>query len=174
MAEDIAEKPRGRWFHPQTLLDWSYEIGIIIKGVNGTLEIIGGIILLVLAPATIENIVLWFTHDVIGGDPTKFPAANILRLGDEMTAGRYIFALTFLLPHGIVKVALVLALLRQKLWAYPWALVALVLFLIYQIYLVIVHQTFLMGFLVVLDIVIIWLVWREWQKVTGRMPDPTA
>ena len=83
-------------------------------------------------------------------------------------------ALVFFLPHGVVKVGLVIALLRQKLWAYPWALVAFVLFLIYQIYLVIVHQTFLMGFLVVLDIVIIWLVWREWQKVTGRMPDPTA
>ena len=48
------------------------------------------------------------------------------------------------------------------------------MFLIYQVYLVIEHRTFLMGFLVALDIVIIWLVWREWEKVTGRKPDPTA
>ena len=174
MAENINDEPPSRWFHPQSLLDWSYEIGIIIKGINGTLEIVSGILLLALAPSTMERWLNWFDQAVIGGDLTAFPAANILRMGSEMTSGRYIFALTFLLPHGIVKVGLVLALLRQKLWAYPWALVALVLFLIYQIYLLVVHQTFMMGFLVVLDVVIIWLVWREWQKVIGRKPDPTA
>ena len=173
MAENIAEKPKRGWFHPQTILDWSYEIGIVGKGLNGTLEIIGGILLLVLPTSTIERLFAWLAG-LFGSDPNAFPASSLLHIGGELATGGTTAALVFFLPHGLVKVALVVALLRQKLWAYPWALGALVLFLIYQIYLVIVHQTFLMGFLVVLDIVIIWLVWREWQKVTGRMPDPTA
>ena len=173
MVENIVEKPKRGWFHPQTILDWSYEIGIVGKGLNGTLEIIGGILLLVLPTSTIERLFAWLAG-LFSSDPNAFPASSLLHIGGELATGGTTAALVFFLPHGIVKVGLVIALLRQKLWAYPWALVALVLFLIYQIYLVIVHQTFLMGFLVVLDIVIIWLVWREWQKVMGHLPDPTA
>ena len=173
MAENIGEKPKRGWFHPQTLLDWSYEIGIIGKGLNGTLEIIGGILLLALPTSTIESVFAWLAG-LFSGDPTVFPASSLLQVGSELATGGTTAALVFFLPHGLVKVGLVIALLRQKLWAYPWALAALALFLIYQIYLVIAHQTFLMGFLVLLDIVIIWLVWREWEKVTGRKPDPTA
>ena len=173
MVENIAEKPKRGWFHPQTLLDWSYELGIIGKGFNGTLEIIGGILLLVLPTSTIENLFAWLAG-LFSSDPTTFFARSILHAGGELATGGTTAALVFFLPHGIVKVGLVVALLRQKLWAYPWALLALTAFLIYQIYLVVVHQTFLMIFLVVLDVVIIWLVWREWEKVTGRKPDPTA
>ncbi len=173
MAENIAEKPKRGWFHPQTLLDWSYELGIIGKGLNGTLEIVGGILLLVLPAATIEGLFAWLAG-LFSSDPTTFIARNLLHIGAELATGGTTAALVFFLPHGLVKVGLVVALLRQKLWAYPWALVALTAFLIYQIYLVVVHQTFLMVFLVVLDTVIIWLVWREWEKVTGRKPDPTA
>ncbi len=173
MVEKIVEKPKRGWFHPQTLLDWSYEIGIIGKGFNGTLEIIGGILLLVLPASTIINLFAWLAS-LFSSDPTTFLARSLLHIGDELATGGTMAALIFFLPHGLVKVGLVVALLRQKLWAYPWALAALTAFLIYQVYLVIVHQTFLMGFLVVLDTVIIWLVWREWEKVTGRKADPTA
>ena len=173
MVESNVEKPKRGWFHPQTLLDWSYEIGIIGKGFNGTLEIIGGILLLVLPASMIESIFAWLAG-LFSSDPTTFFALSLLHVGDELARGGTTAALVFFLPHGIVKVGLVVALLRQKLWAYPWALAALTAFLIYQVYLVIVHQTLLMGFLVVLDTVIIWLVWREWEKVTGRKPDPTA
>ena len=173
MVEKIAEKPKRGWFHPQTLLDWSYEIGIIGKGLNGTLEIVGGILLLALPTSMIEGLFAWLAG-LFSSDPTTFIARNLLQVGNELATGGTTAALVFFLPHGLVKVGLVIALLRQKLWAYPWALFALTLFLIYQVYLVIAHQTFLMGFLVVLDIVIIWLVWREWEKVTGRKPDPTA
>ncbi len=172
MVENIVKKPKRGWFHPQTLLDWSYEIGIIGKGFNGTLEIIGGILLLVLPASTITSLFAWLAG-LFSSDHTTFFARNLLHFGDELATGGTMAALVFFLPHGVVKVGLVVALLRQKLWAYPWALAALTAFLIYQVYLVIVHQTFLMGFLVVLDTVIIWLVWREWEKVTGRKPDPT-
>ena len=36
--------------------------------------------------------------------------------------------------HGVVKVVLVVALWRNKLWAYPWLIVTLVVFIGYQLY----------------------------------------
>jgi uncharacterized membrane protein len=156
------------WFHPKTLLDKAFEVGIIFKGVDGALEIVGGILLLAVPSSTIQHLTWLITHHELTEDPGDFLANNAVRLGHQLAVGRIAFALIFLLPHGAVKVALVIALLRQKLWAYPWALGALTVFLIYQMYLVIAHTTIITAALTVLDVVIIWLVWREWQKVRPR------
>lgn len=161
-------KPAGKWFHPRTLLDKTYEIGLFIKGFDGAVELLGGLLLL-LVPA---HAVLRLTHALVdtelSSDPHSFVATHILHMGTELAKGHNAFAILFLLTHGAVKVALVVALLRQKLWAYPWALVALTAFLVYQVYLLVTKPTFGMAFLTVLDVIIIWLVQREWQKVKPR------
>ena len=40
----------------------------------------------------------------------------------------------YLSSHGVVKVALVVGLLREKLWAYPASRIVLALFVLYQLY----------------------------------------
>ncbi|HXR49755.1 MAG TPA: DUF2127 domain-containing protein [Verrucomicrobiae bacterium] len=158
-------------FHPQTLLDKTYEIGIIIKGVDGVLELIGGILVLALSPSAITGITQFLTERELEQDPHDFIATHILRAGQHLANGHNVFVAAFLLTHGLVKVVLVTCLLLNKLWAYPWALGVLGLFLVYQIYQLITRPTFGMAFLTVLDAIIIWLVYREWQKV---QPDASS
>ncbi|HSW98514.1 MAG TPA: DUF2127 domain-containing protein [Candidatus Saccharimonadales bacterium] len=157
----------GQWFHPRTLLDKTYEIGILIKGVDGVLELLGALLLVAVPTTTIRSLTHWLTANELANDPHDFLASHVAHFGNELAKGHNTFAILFLATHGAVKVALVVALLRQKHWAYPWALGALGAFLVYQVYLLVVKPTFGMGFLTVLDVVIIWLVWREWQKVKG-------
>jgi uncharacterized membrane protein len=152
-------------FKPQTLLDKTYEIGIIIKGVDGVLELIGGVLVLMLSANTIHGITRFLTESALQNDPHNFIAVRIAKAGNHLAAGHNLFAAAFLLTHGLVKVVLVICLLLNKLWAYPWALGVLGLFLIYQFYQLVTAPTFGMAFLTVLDIVIIWLIYREWQKV---------
>ena len=45
------------WFRPRDLLDQTFEVGIILKGLDGMLEVIGGLLLLVVSPATIDRVV---------------------------------------------------------------------------------------------------------------------
>lgn len=161
-------------FHPKTLLDKTYEIGIIIKGIDGVLELIGGFLVLILSSHTITGITAFLTEDVLRDNPHNFIALRIQHAGHNLATGHTVFAAAFLLTHGLVKVVLVTCLLLNKLWAYPWALVVLTLFLIYQAYLLVTAPTFGMAFLTVLDVIIIWLVWREWQKVKAdRTPKTT-
>jgi len=157
-------------FRPQTLLDKTYEIGIIIKGIDGVIELIGGILVLVLSPGTILNISQFFTQDALQKNPHNFLANHIDKAGHHLASGQTTFAALFLLTHGLVKVVLVTCLLLNKLWAYPWALVALSLFLVYQLYLLITRPTFGMAFLTVLDVIIIGLVYREWQHQINPKP----
>lgn len=153
------------WFHPKTLLDKTYEIGIIIKGIDGVLELIGGVLVLALSARTITGITAFLTEDALRENPHNFIALRVQHTGHHLASGHTIFAAAFLLTHGLVKVILVTCLLLNKLWAYPWALVVLTLFLVYQLYLLVTAPTFGMAFLTVLDVIIIFLVYREWQKV---------
>ena len=45
------------WFRTRDLLDQTFEVGIILKGLDGVLEVLGGLLLLVLSPATIDRVV---------------------------------------------------------------------------------------------------------------------
>jgi uncharacterized membrane protein len=159
-------------FKPRTLLDKAYEIGIIIKGIDGVLELIGGLLVLTISPHTVTGITNFLTQDALQENPHNFIAVHIARAGNHLAAGHNLFAAAFLLTHGLVKVVLVTCLLLNKLWAYPWALIVLGLFLVYQAYLLITQPGFGIAFLTVLDIIIIWLIYREWQQVKHRPPKP--
>lgn len=156
------------FFRPQTLLDKAYEIGIIIKGVDGVLELIGGILVLTISPHMVGSLTDFLTQDALQENPHNFIATHIVKAGHSLAAGHNLFAAAFLLTHGLVKVVLVVCLLLNKLWAYPWALVILSLFLVYQIYLLITGPSFGMAFLSVLDVIIIGLIYREWQQQTAN------
>jgi uncharacterized membrane protein len=150
-------------FHPKSLLDKTYEIGIIIKGFDGTVELIGGFLVLFLSPNSINGIVRFLTQNSLQENPHGLISNHIVKIGADLNHGSHIFAAAFLLTHGLTKVVLVICLLLNKMWAYPWALVTLVIFLVYQIYLLAISPGFGMAFLTVLDAVIIYLVNREWN-----------
>ena len=58
------------WFRPRDLLDQAFEVGIILKGLDGALEVIGGLLLLVVSPATIDRVVTSLTQHELSEIPT--------------------------------------------------------------------------------------------------------
>jgi uncharacterized membrane protein len=152
------------WFRSKDLLDRTFEIGIILKGLDGLLELIGGALLLAVSPATINRIVGALTQHELSEDPRDFVATHLLRVSHGLTGPAVGFAAAYLLLHGIVKVVLVLALLRNKLWAYPWTIAFLAAFIGYQLYRIALHPTLGLIALTILDAIIVWLTWREYQK----------
>lgn len=151
------------WFKPRTLLDKTFEIGIILKGLDGALEVIGGLLLLLVSPQTINNIALSLTRGELSEDPHDFIATHILNTAHGLTGSGLLFGSLYLLSHGIVKVVLVVAVLKNKLWAYPAIIVFLLIFIFYQIYRVVLDQSVGLTALTIFDCVIVWLTWREYQ-----------
>ncbi len=43
------------WFKSGDLLDRAFAVGIILKGLDGVLEVVGGVLLLVVSPTTIDK-----------------------------------------------------------------------------------------------------------------------
>ena len=75
-----------------------------------------------------------------------------------------LFGAIYLLTHGAVKVVLVIALLLDKLWAYPWMIGFLTLFIGYQLYRIALHPTTGLIALTIFDAVILALTAREYRR----------
>ena len=153
-------------FKPGDPLDRIFEIGIILKGLDGVLETIGGLLLLVVTPATINHLAVGLTQHELSEDPNDFIASHLLRYAHGLTGSAVTFAAVYLLLHGITKIVLVAALLRNQLWAYPWMIAFLLIFILYQSYRIVLSPTFGLSALTIFDAAIVWLTWREWRKQT--------
>lgn len=155
-------------FKPQNWLDRIFEIGIIGKGLNGVAELIGGTLLLFSTPARIHHVLAALTQGELSEDPHDSIATHLLHTGNGLTGNALLFGAIYLLAHGIVKVVLVVALLLNKLWAYPWMIIVLILFISYQVYRIALHPTAGLVTLTAFDLVIVLLTWREYKQQRGR------
>src|ERR1700757_4485441 len=142
-----------KWF------ETAYRIGVGIKGFDGAIELLAGVALLI-SPTIVHDVLMAVAGEANEhtGRTAHFIAEYVARLDKDLAKAGLTFLIIFLIGHGIVKLVLVYCLLRRILWAYPYALGLLVLFLVYQVY-VLVQDPGSLGlwFFTLLDIVIIWL-----------------
>jgi uncharacterized membrane protein len=146
-------------------LDKTFKIGLILKGLDGILEVAGGILLLFLSPHAIERITRGLTAHELSEDPHDLIARYLLHSTSHLSAGITLFGAIYLLSHGVAKIVLVGLVLRDKLWAYPWLIVLLLAFIAYQIYRIAwVHFSVGLTALTVFDAALVWLTWREYRS----------
>lgn len=159
----------------QTALDWFYDIGIAIKGFDGTVELIAGILLWV-APGLLHRTLQALLGEAREGNSRmmQFVADNIGRIDADLAKSGLVIVIFFLIMHGVVKVGLVICLFKKWHWAYPWAIGVLGAFLVYQVYVFVKHPTFAMAVFSLLDAVIVWLVYKEYREVSPKKPQPTV
>src|SRR2546428_11771846 len=100
----------------------AFEGGVILKGRNGFLERIGGILLLVFPPSAIQRFVVGLTHNELSRDPNDFIATQLRAAAQHLSIHAQTFAAIYLLAHGVIKAVLVYSLLKDRLWAFPIAI----------------------------------------------------
>jgi uncharacterized membrane protein len=143
----------------------AFEIGVILKGLNGLVELIGGILLLMFQPSAIQDFIIRLTHKELTEDPTDFIATHLRIAAQELSVHAKTFAAIYLLSHGVIKAVLVYALIKDKLWAFPIAIAVFSAFGAYQIYRYFVEPSGMLIALTVLDIAVILLTSAEWRTV---------
>ncbi|HKJ44661.1 MAG TPA: DUF2127 domain-containing protein [Balneolales bacterium] len=137
-------------------------ISIIIKGIDGFLELIGGIILYSVKS---RNIVNWvhsiFRHE-LAQDPKDFIANFIIKAAHHLSHNTLLFAAIYLFLHGLIKISLVTALWLKKIWAYPLAGIILFLFVVYELYRYSHTHSLILLFLIIIDVIIVVLLRFEY------------
>jgi uncharacterized membrane protein len=142
-----------------------FDISVISKGVDGMLEIVGGAVLLLVGPAHISRMIRLLTQHELVKDPHDLLASFLVNAATHLSASTQAFGALYLLWHGVIKVALVVALLRKLLWAYPAAILAFGLFFMLQLYRYShTHSVWLLA-LSVVDLFVIAMTWLEYKRL---------
>lgn len=147
----------------ENVLHEVFRIGIVLKGIDGLVETLGGSLVWLLTPASATRIVRALFRHELAEDPHDFLVNHLLWASRHLAASRW-FATAFLLTHGLVKIVLVGALWFNRLWAYPAMIAVLGGFVVYQTVRVVETHSMILGLLTAFDLFFIWLTWREYRE----------
>lgn len=164
--------------HPRTATDKAFRITLYLKGLDGLLEILGGISLLIVNPDQINRWAVRLTEGELSRDPHDFIANHILKSAHDLTGASLAFGAAYLLSHGIVKIVLIVEVLRNHLWAYVGLIGVTVLFVIYQLYRLTDKFSIGLVLLTLFDLLIIYLTQKEYRNrlavAAAKDPDKSA
>jgi uncharacterized membrane protein len=162
------------WFHPRSLLDKVFEVSLLIKGIDGLIELLTGLGIWILTPEKLSRWVIRLAQNELKADPSNFIGHYFLHLGQKDAHDTGVFVIAYLVSHGILKLIIVFGLSRNLWWAYPFSFVVLTLFILYQVYAILTHFTLSMFLLTLFDLFVLALVWREYQKYKAYHGHPEA
>lgn len=142
-----------------------FNLSVIAKGIDGALEIVGGLLLFFVSPSRISGVVRVLTQHELSEDPRDLVATYLVNSTSSLSRGVTTFAATYLLWHGLVKAGLVAGLLLKRRWAYPAAMAAFFVFVVYQLYRYThTHSPALLA-LSIVDVLVIILTWVEYRRL---------
>ena len=156
-------------FKSEDTLDRVFEVGILLKALDGLLETFGGILLLLIKPALISNIAVALTQYELREDPRDFIATHVLHSAQYLTSAALLFAALYLLAHGLAKIVLVVEILRGHLWAYIGLIVLTAGFIVYQVYRISFDHSISLTLLTIFDCVVVYLTVREYKRQRLRL-----
>lgn len=165
-------KKRRTWRYA---LDETFRASLVLKGIDGALELVGGLLLLLISPTTMDRLAKTLFQHELSEDPNDFVARHVLHVTANLHATRT-FGAVYLLSHGVAKLVMVVGLWKHQRWAYPFALIFLIAFIVYQLYRMTFAPSTGLALLTVFDVFVVWLVWRDYrehrQRTDGRTISP--
>ena len=140
-----------------------FKVSVLLKAANAIAEIVGGTSLLFTGEIT--KVVSQMIQREFLEDPRDLVANVAQHYLPYFSGHSQSFAAFYLLSHGIIKIFLAVGLLRDKLWAYPAAIVFFILFILYQVYRYTYAPSSLLIFLTIFDLIVVALTWHEYKIV---------
>jgi uncharacterized membrane protein len=146
------------------IIDRIFELVILIKFLFGFFEVLAGIVLAISGRLMINNLIIALTQQEIIEDPNDFFSNILIKATSSLSVGSHVFAVVYLIFHGFINVFLAVSLLKNKVWAYPWAIAGFSVFIIYQVFRYFHTYSILLLFLTFFDIFIVLFIFLEYRK----------
>lgn len=148
---------------PQLMHD-AYLGAILIKGFDGAVETLAGLVIALTGPDRIYEWVFRLTAPELTGGQ-HHPALHAIRSGAAKLAnGPHHFVIVYLLLHGLLKLGVAVALLKGTArWVFPAASLVLTGFIAYMSWRLTLHWSdWLLG-AALFDLLTLGLVLNEWR-----------
>lgn len=142
----------------------AFFITVLLKGGGALLEIASALFVALISPHALSRIVFSITDPELAHHPHDMIAGWLRHTAEAYSVDARTFAVLYLLSHGVVKLALVIALLREKMWAYPVSIAVFAAFIAYQTYRYTFTHSIMLMVLTVFDVIVIVMIWIEWRR----------
>jgi len=152
---------------PLSYAHWAYVLTIAIKGLDGALETVAGLIIALAGKARLYAFILHITAPEIVNHPHT---AIAIRHGVQgLKNGSDIFIIIYLLVHGVLKLGIAVALLLERgRWIFPVSVVILSGFIAFMGYKLTVHWSLWLLAFALFDLLTVGLVVNEWRTKGAR------
>jgi uncharacterized membrane protein len=147
-----------------------FVLSVGLKGFYALAEMASGIALYAVAHDAIINFLQRFTTHERLQDPNDWVATTVFRFAQGFSLETQHFYAFYLVTHGLLKLAVVVGLLREKLWAYPACFVVFSAFIAYQLYRYSFTHDLGLILLSILDAFVIVLAVHEYRLLKRHLP----
>lgn len=142
-----------------------FYIGLILKGLYDTGEVLCGFFLIFLTPERMSKLITFISKNELNEDPNDLVMNYLLSFSHVFSISMQHFTSFYLLSHGLVKISLLILLWRKKLWAYPMSCVIFMIFIIIQIQRFTQTHSIMLLILTIIDIAMIALTILEYKNI---------
>lgn len=150
--------------HPHTK---SFKLIMWVRIWYGVLRVVFGLALLKYIGQPFNDFIFWLmAHEFAGKHDFLIQVLN--PMAHHLHYSVTIFVASYLLFWGLLDIFMSMQLLANRLWAYPVSLVLISSFMTYELFRLIHKPSLALMLLVIYDILAIWLIWREYNKINVR------
>ena len=150
----------------KSFLHHLFRATILIKGIDGILDIITSLILLFSSSNTFLRIIPTLLRKELIEDPNDIIGNYLMMVSQNLLPDTQLFIVIYLAVHGFIKIGLALALNGKNYRAYKVSEMILIIFVCYQLYRFSHTQSIVLLLFTLLDILIVFLINLESKKLS--------
>jgi len=146
-------------------IDLLFRIGMWWRILYGALRLVLGLALFRVVGTPVLDIFYKFMGKELVEDPNDLLIQTVGPFLGHFAFTVTYFLVIYLIFWGIIDVILSINLLKHKNWAFPTSIYLISLFVLYEIYRFFHTHSFVLAYIIVVDIILIWLINKEHQKL---------
>ena len=142
-----------------------FRIGILVKAADGLIEAAAGILFYFIGYSRINAVLFSVFHEEIVESPRDTFWQFMINQWHAISLSSSSFWGLLFVIHGATKLLLSVALLKNKLWAYPTAAVVFTLFVGFEIYSLINRPSLFLWLITIFDAIVVGLILHEYRLI---------
>jgi len=147
------------------IYDLLFRVGMGWRILYGFLRLILGFILLRFIGTPLSGIFYKVMNHELIEDPTDFLIRTVSPLVQHLSFTVTYFLAAYLIFWGIIDILLSMNLLKHERWAFPISIHLIGIFVLYEIYRFSYTHSLVLACVIVVDLILIWLIRREYHKL---------
>jgi uncharacterized membrane protein len=142
-----------------------FRVGMWWRMLYGFLRLILGLFLLHLVGTPFADIFYKIMSHELIEDPNDLLVQVVGPLLQNFSLTVNYFIATYLVLWGIIDIFLSINLLKRKKWAFPISIYTIGILVLYEIYRFSYTHSFVLACVIIIDIILIWLIRKEYHKL---------